>query len=446
MSFNYYPVQPSRPEEYSNPMGNLISNILGGYTAATNARYLQPKLQEELKKAKLYNQYYGRNKESQIGLRGAQAGHLGAMTQGLNISNPFLKHKLEQEEAQRAFGLQNPLLNQTGAAGQAGAYLYLQQHPELMGNAGQANQGQPNPMQNLNEGQSYIPPMNQQNGQANEQQSANPMQLMQEAILNSIKPKTTQGTPLEKAQNYVKSQEELYGKDSEQVKVAKDYVDKLAHGTKSADFWNSLPVNTKSHFVAIGQGAGFSPDETIRWLKSGKPLKDLLYEHGYKDETEVEPIYELTGSNQTQLQNRIFASKEADYLSKFIRNSTGEYARSVAGYSPKLIKDQLAGKNEEEQAKFMAARGLAPELVNLRLVLAGAKSTVAAQNQLRDKAMLDMKNFRTLVSPKVWNRMQEVMDSELQNMFKQARKGYGQKISTAITKSNEAENDPLGIR
>ena len=532
MAFTFYGYQPEK--QYEQPLSNLVSNLLGGYTSASKAKYLQPQLEEELQKAKLYNKWYEPNIKSEIGLRGAQSGHLGAMTEGLNISNPYLRQKLEDEQTKRAFELQNPLLNHAGVPGQIGSLLYLQQHPELMKIPQQGMQSSENGVNNLGEGQYYMPSIMPQQGQPSESASNNPYQLLQQSILNSLKPKgnntplekaqnyateqekmygkdseqvkiakdyvdklahgtkkpkgnntplekaqnyaTEQekmygkdseqvkiakdyvdklahgtkkpkgnNTPLEKAQNYATEQEKMYGKDSEQVKIAKDYVDKLAHGTKSADFWNSLPVNAKSHMIAIGQGAGFSADETIRWLKSGKPLKDLVFQHGYKDENEVNPIYELTGSSQTQLQNRIFASKEADYLSKFIRNATGEYAGTVAGYSTKLLKDQLSHKNEEGQAKYLAARGLAPELGNLRLTLANAKSTVSAQNQLREKAMLDMKAFRTLVTPKVWGRMQEVMDDELQKMFKQARTGFGQKVSNAVSKSTP-ENDPLGIR
>jgi hypothetical protein len=175
-------------------------------------------------------------------------------------------------------------------------------------------------------------------------------------------------------------------------------------------------------------------------------MKDLLFQHGIKDESEIEPVYQLTGSAQSQLLQRQFASKEADYLSSFIRDNTGEYARTVAGYSPKLVKDQLEGKNEEKQAKFLAARGLAPELINLRLVLANAKSTVSAQKQLREKAMLDMGVFRSLVSDKVWARTQEVMDYELQKMFKHAKTGFGQKVSQQLSSQKNKDNDPLGIR
>lgn len=73
--------QPRRlSREESNPYGNLLSQALKSYTGLTNAQYLEPTLKEALQKAKLFNQYYGPNIESEMGLRGAQTGYYGAQT------------------------------------------------------------------------------------------------------------------------------------------------------------------------------------------------------------------------------------------------------------------------------------------------------------------------------------------------------------------------------
>lgn len=124
MAFTFYS-PPSLTPAQSGAMPDILGKILGGYEGVTKARYLQPSLEEELQKAKLFNKYYGPEKESEIGLRGAQAGHLGAMTEGLHISNPFLRKKLQDEQAQREYELQqkellNKMLQQrlTGQQGQ----------------------------------------------------------------------------------------------------------------------------------------------------------------------------------------------------------------------------------------------------------------------------------------------------------------------------------------
>jgi hypothetical protein len=100
---NYAGIAPQ-----ASPMQDIIGKILGGYTDTTKARYLQPSLQEALKKAQLENQYYAPNMESQIGLRGAQSGLIGEQTKGARIENQYLPQKMQaaiqesQANAQKA--------------------------------------------------------------------------------------------------------------------------------------------------------------------------------------------------------------------------------------------------------------------------------------------------------------------------------------------------------
>jgi hypothetical protein len=103
MSFENF-VPPLLSPEQSGAMPDIIGKILGGYTAMTNARYLQPTLAEALKqsqlanrKTQLENQYYGPNIQSEMGLRQAQqrqalanAGLLGEQTSGEHLKNKYL--------------------------------------------------------------------------------------------------------------------------------------------------------------------------------------------------------------------------------------------------------------------------------------------------------------------------------------------------------------------
>lgn len=57
-----------------NPWNNLLGKALASYNALADARYKEPNLKEALMKSQLANQYYGPDKESQIGLRNAQTG------------------------------------------------------------------------------------------------------------------------------------------------------------------------------------------------------------------------------------------------------------------------------------------------------------------------------------------------------------------------------------
>lgn len=196
MTFPFYGYQPEK--QYEQPLNNLVSNLLGGYTSASNAKYLQPNLEEALQKSKLYNKWYEPNIKSEIGLRGAQAGHLGAMTQGLNISNPYLHQKLEDEQTKRAFETQNPLLKMTGPAGQLGALLYLQHHPELAQMQGQNKPQVSEETRNMmNQLSSSIPSIlsSQHQEQQNPLSAINPQELMLKSILNTLQPQQKQFAP-----------------------------------------------------------------------------------------------------------------------------------------------------------------------------------------------------------------------------------------------------------
>lgn len=101
------------PELAKSPLHDLVSNILGGYTGAVKASYLQPSLAEELKKSQLYNKYYGPNIESEIGLRGAHAGLLGEQTKGAHLENEALPEKLKSQiEALKIKAMQDRMFNQ----------------------------------------------------------------------------------------------------------------------------------------------------------------------------------------------------------------------------------------------------------------------------------------------------------------------------------------------
>ena len=99
-TFNNY----ATSELNKSPINDIIQNMFSGYEQAAKAKYLQPNLEEQLKKAQLVNQYYGPNMESQIGLRGAQAGQarahtglLGEQTRGAHLENQYLPEKMQAQ-------------------------------------------------------------------------------------------------------------------------------------------------------------------------------------------------------------------------------------------------------------------------------------------------------------------------------------------------------------
>jgi hypothetical protein len=106
MAFSNY-VPPLLNREQSGGMPDLIGQLLGGYAQGTQARYLQPGLEEELKKAQLYNQFFPREKESEIGLRQAQTGLTNTQQEWYprNMQSQLALQNAQMQQAQAHTGL-----------------------------------------------------------------------------------------------------------------------------------------------------------------------------------------------------------------------------------------------------------------------------------------------------------------------------------------------------
>ncbi len=155
---NYAGIEPQ-----ASPWQDIIGKALGGYTDMTKARYLKPGLEEELKKAKLFNQYYAPDMESQIGLRKAQTGESGArtgligeQTKGARIENQYMPRKMQAQIAEAEAGAQKARLMQMireqlmgGGQAQSGGQMggQMQNAPQPGQGGGMFPQGQQMPQE-----------------------------------------------------------------------------------------------------------------------------------------------------------------------------------------------------------------------------------------------------------------------------------------------------------
>jgi hypothetical protein len=184
MAFQTFQFQPSSQNEY--PLHDMIGKLLGGYSQASQARFLQPNLREDLLKKQQYNQYYGPDMQSQIGLRNSQRknvdirnqylpqslqealikdrlynknyqsnndleqalkaaniGNISAMTNEKNLRNKYLEPSLQEQLALLRANVQD----------KEGFNQFLQQH--LGGGQGQG--GEQAPMQGNENANTYVP-------------------------------------------------------------------------------------------------------------------------------------------------------------------------------------------------------------------------------------------------------------------------------------------------
>lgn len=468
MPFQGHAFRALTPEEAS-PFGNIIQNMMRDYQNAVKSAYLKPSLAEELKKAQLAS------KKSALALSQAQ------------MANKYLPGKLEAEAKAREFKLKHPYAYLPGEAGQLGALMAMAEDPALsqyFGGTGQAQnapkmqpgmQPQMQPEDNAGdftsrlsqllgsgEPKNYVEmlpkaqPAMQPAMQPEIQKPTNPFQKLLQTKINKMMGGSDKHSQYYTALSDYEEAKNAYGENDPRTKDLKEVADAMKRNvvqgkspsketlehwkqTNNAKQFDSLPATAKLDLIAKGRGIGLTAENLRKEIVNGRSIEEIAEARGY-DPTNIPMDYAPTQSNITQFNNREFIGKETDYMNKYIKENTTEYARTLMDRSPKFVKDQLFGLNKDKQAKYLAARALSPELANLRVTFTGAKGTVAALNAMKEKSMMEMKIFRSLVSPEVYEKAQSEIDRVLQESFKRASAGkYTSSGASQTTKTYDGK-------
>lgn len=378
---------------------------------------------------------------------------------------PTLNELRRQQAARLKFKLDNPLLGTAGDAGQIAAAIYLGQHPELnqgmqYGNGqSPSSGGQPSPNMQQPNIPSYTPSSpglpqyiqpNTATANAQEQDgrsfipSIGSQQDMQQPMqLDMNYPQTNMQQPIQEPQQENKpySQRILEGMGDRQArtKATADYQQKRANAFAYA----TAPVDAKSYLLAQAAGMGINPDKAVEAFSSGKTIQDLALENGFDPNNLPEPDFMPTKGNVTKLKDRQAALAEMNALSKKVQEGIGRYATTIAGWSPQQLVDYAGRLNKNDQIKFYAARGIMPELTNMRLLASGAKGTVHAIKSMQDKALFNIKGLQSGMSPEVWQGVQQTMDDWISEAMGKSVKAYGLKGKTNLLKEQGQSSQDL---
>lgn len=380
LNFGYEPFQNvGSPNPWQNALSSIsalqklrsanIANKLG----AAKAQYAGPTMQQQLQQMQLANQ-----KQQEL----------------MKYVDPMAQQQLALAK-QKA---QNPLLNASGAAGQIGAMMYLQ---DL------AKQHQT--------GSSLGSPT---------QVSSSPFAQNAQAIQNAL----TGRLAAQEAQTKYKNIE------------------------SSALPWRNLPPDEKEANLAKARGMGYTSDEASNLFSNGKTLSDLASAKGFqgKDLEEIPSIYAPKGGAISQVQMRKIALNELDNMSPTIAQWTAPYARRFDGFSPTQIADAISNDDPEKQAKFLAGRIVGPEFQALRVKAMSGRVGEGAIKDLTDKALQNFNIYQGLVSPEVYKRAQTLATQLIENSANKANSAFlnmsQPKKSTTTSVPSASKNDPLGIR
>ena len=191
--------------------------------------------------------------------------------------------------------------------------------------------------------------------------------------------------------------------------------------------YDKLPVNEKKRAIGLTTAMGIDPIEGDKMLRSGKNLKDIAEEKGMKLE-DLTPMYPLGEENVKQLQKRAGYVNEIKNLETKLIKPLAKYQNKIAGFSLEQVADALEGKNPDEQGQVLAARALQPELVALRLKVAGGNIGIEAIKELQNKSLGNLRVVEGLVDTKTYTAMQNYMTQWLEeaaNEYSRTMEDYG---------------------
>lgn len=407
MPFTMPDFRPARMEEV-NPYANMISNLLQGYKGGVEASYLKPLTEQELQKAIIANQlskqqfdWNPKIWQSEIGLRGAQAGKLGEET------------KWYGREAQSRIGLQGAQAENMRR--EAEKIKFMLQHPGLMGSdASKEIEALRLIGANVNFNNQSIPQMPQQNNaqsfqgerpshpQIASQAMSNIPQVPQQSSLNSsLNPSPfNTGNPLVDA-----ILNRRYAQSAYQTQMLQGYN------------WAHLPVDTKNHLVAQGLGMGIDPMKMMDYINKGYDIQTIAKAEELDPNNIPPPRYFPTTATKTRVQQVEQVGAELDYLSSAATNIISQYANAFAGYSGKRLSDMLSSDPEAQKrfGRYIGALSVQTGISNGRVLLEGGRAGLEVMRMVKDSSLQGIdQNTPIKMSDIAYKESQKTIDEILQ--------------------------------
>lgn len=391
--------------QQANPWLQGVQAFQGLQQQAIQNRYLAPMLQARL---------------TQMGLQAQQTPVQTQLMREQVEAYPKLTqaqiNRMNAENLMDEFKRQNPLLFQSGMAGQLGSYIYLQNHPELAGKTPEQQQGV-TPHQiapTMSPGSSpTVNPIDYQQARTNQdllRTGAIPTPLsLQPGMEGSSTGLTPQlsstGNPLlDQLRGGMFAQQNM-----QQARAG--YYNKMVQSFN----WRSLPVDQKTALLAQAAGMGYDNITATQLLMNGNTIADLARAKGLDPNNLPPPNYALTKGDITRLHQTQAAQNELQVLNPKIYNALAPYSARFHGYSPKQVGEAIKGENPDAQAKFFAAKALVPEMTMIRTRLANpaTRAGVELVREITNSSMSNIKAFQPFVTPQIYSQANKYIDQWL---------------------------------
>lgn len=398
---------------------DLRAKMLANQIAAVQAKYAEPLTQADLEKAKLYNQYYGKDIESQIGLRGAQAGNLGAETRKIDyiLNHPGFMGGDETKtiEALRQMGLLGSNYQATTQSTPQSSY----QNPQMMG-------GGFTPIPGNQAAERYAQAQDIANAVVRQQQNMGMTPIQNAPSSNLNIPNFPSYASPSSGYDINGLVQALVNKPMADLKY-KQALTQVMQQNVAGKAYTSMPAVEKEYSLAQARGFGYTGEQASKLLNQGYNLSQLAEAKGYDpNDTSSWPIARSapTTAIQTRIQRANSTLAALDVVQPDISASYSKYSPRFANVSPNLIKDMLSGEKEDDQADALAAYALYPELAALRINAMGGNVGEGAIQHISDAAFSRINTLGLSPSSNVYKKVQE-------------------RVQKMIRKMNRAENNAI---
>lgn len=417
------PVQmfPALTQEQLSPIAMGIGQANQLYAQGVQNQFLQPNIEAALRKQQLANQISQAQANVAPQMSAAQLAYQQAKTPNLNAATQYLlSGQIPEAQAQAGFigteagknqfQLQNPELMLPGLPGQIGAISLLR---KLMPQEYGENQVAPptqsqDTVNGLNNGIPVrLPGMPSAGAATGINQPSNAPILPPQpygTLQNPAAGATPGGLPSQQALSNLLVQGMMA---PIQEKIAQgNFYQSRASGYN----FQSLPPTEKSYAIAQVAGMGIDPMQGAAMLNNGQTISSIASQRGLDPNNLPTPLYAATPQTVQLIQRRNQALNEINSIMPNITTAMAPYSRQFANYSPSQIANAVQNDDPDQQARFLAAKALMPEMASLRLKAMGGNIGIEAIREVNNQSMGNIKSFQGLVSPKVYTAAQNYVD------------------------------------
>lgn len=432
---------------------NLISTYLKNQLQRANNKYAEPMAAAQL----AYNQELPGHVRAQTALQNEQARYFGPSALS-NIASQRAQAALQGEQT-KYYGADKrsemalrqsqiaaaelkkhfPLLGEAGVAGQIGAQQYLQY---LQGQQG--NQQQPS--QTMHPSQQEQPSSLVGRGVSSEMFSP---QMSQSLGLPQAPPMQAPSLQSQMAQNAQAMPAAPMGQESAgdlasilQNSIQSALKNQNARGeylearTKALPFTLMTPT-AKNHEISVGKALGYTYGEATDLLTQGKSLRDLAVAKGEDPNNLPLPEEAATTATLTAYQKSKVGLAGLNAIDTDITEAMAPYSKRFKGWSPKQIGQSILGLNEDAQGDYLGARAMQLELAAMRARGGGALAGVTLLQEIVENSQGEIKNMGINVSEKVFRRMNEFINKNINKMNEAERRATSQYIKEYSKRAEE---------